>query len=72
MTSRRVLLRIKKLRRFLDARIDEWRSSRDGAEDEEASQRAAGRLEAYQDVRERMIGERLAPPGDDAEEEREG
>lgn len=60
MTPRRVLLRIKKLRKYLDRRIREARRARDGAEDDEGRRRAAGRVEAYQDVREEMIGERLA------------
>lgn len=64
MTPRRVLLRIKKLRRFLDGRIEEWRGTRDGAEDAEGRHRAAGRVEAYQDVREEMVGERLDVPGE--------
>jgi hypothetical protein len=73
MTPRRVLLRIKKLRKYLDRRIREERRARNGAEDEEGRRRAAGRVEAYQDVREEMIGERLAdeepadePSGEDA------
>lgn len=59
MTPRRVLLRIKKLRKFLDGRIRDARKARDGAEDEESRHRAAARIEAYQDVREAMIDERL-------------
>lgn len=59
MTPRRVLLRIKKLRKFLDGRIREWRKARDGAEDDEGRHRAAARVEAYQDVREQMLDERL-------------
>jgi hypothetical protein len=68
MTPRRVLLRIKKLRKFLDGRIREWRNARDGAEDEESRHRAAARVEAYQDVREEMLDERLAveEEGDEA------
>lgn len=71
MTPRRVLLRIKKLRKFLDRRIRDERRARDGAEDEEGRLRAAGRVEAYQEVREEMIGERVPAeePGDDAPEE---
>jgi len=70
MTPKRVLLRIKKLRRFLDGRIEEWRDTREGADDEEGRQRAAGRVEAYQDVREEMVGERLHLPGEvEAEED---
>lgn len=59
MTPRRVLLRIKKLRKFLDGRIREWRKARDEAEDDESRHRAAARVEAYQDVREEMLDERL-------------
>lgn len=75
MTPRRVLLRIKKLRKFLDGRIREWREARDGAEDEASRRRAAARVEAYQDVREEMLDERLAleeeaEGGEDAEEPR--
>lgn len=71
MTARRVLLRIKKLRKYLDRRIGEERRARDGAEDEEGRRRAAGRVEAYQDVREEMVGERLAgeEPADEPPEE---
>lgn len=69
MTPRRVLLRIKKLRRFLDDRIEDWRRSRDGAEDAEGRHRAAGRVEAYQDVREEMVGERLSGPGEDGDDD---
>lgn len=68
MTPRRVLLRMKKLRRFLDQRIHEWRRARDGAEDDESRHRASARVEAYQDVREQMLGERL-DPGDEGEPE---
>lgn len=66
MTPRRVLLRIKKLRRFLDDRIREWRRTRDGAEDDESRHRAAARVEAYQDVREQMLDGRL--PREEADE----
>lgn len=59
MTPRRVLLRRKKLRKFLDGRIREWRQARDGAEDEESRHRASARVEAYQDVREQMLEGRL-------------
>lgn len=65
MTPRRVLLRIKKLRRFLDGRIRDWRGSRDGAENGESRHRAAARVAAYQDVREEMVGERLPAEEDD-------
>lgn len=73
MTPRRVLLRIKKLRKFLDDRIREWRRARDGAEDEESRHRAAARVEAYQDVREEMVAERLPVEegGDERDEEPE-
>lgn len=73
MTPRRVLLRIKKLRKFLDDRIREWRRARDGAEDEESRHRAAARVEAYQDVREEMVAERLPVEegGDEGDEEPE-
>lgn len=71
MTARRVLLRIKKLRKYLDRRIREERKARDDAGDDEGRQRAAGRVEAYQDVREEMIGDRLASgaPDDASPEE---
>lgn len=68
MSPRRVLLRIKKLRNFLDGRIREWRSAREGAEDEEGRHRAAGRVEAYQDVREQMLDGRLPVEEDDESE----
>lgn len=68
MTPRRVLLRIKKLRKYLDGRIREWRRARDGAEDDESRHRAAARVEAYQDVREQMVGERLRQPEQGGEE----
>lgn len=69
MTPRRVLLRMKKLRRFLDERIREWRRARDGAEDDESRHRASARVEAYQDVREQMLGERLDRRDEEASEE---
>lgn len=73
MTPRRVLLRIKKLRKFLDGRIREWRKAREGAEDDESRHRAAARVEAYQDVREEMVDERLPVEEDpDADGERDG
>lgn len=70
MSPRRVLLRIKKLRKYLDDRIRESRRSRDGAEDVESRHRAAARVEAYQDVREQMVGERL-PQREESGEGRE-
>lgn len=59
MTPRRVLLRIKKLRRFLDERIADAARERDGADDPESRAEAAGRLAACQEVRVEMVGERL-------------
>lgn len=59
MTPRRVLLRIKKLRRFLDERIADAARERDGADDPESRAEAAGRLAACQEVRDEMVGERL-------------
>lgn len=59
MAARRVLLRIKKLRRFLDERIREATRARDEAEEAEARARAEGLVEAYQEVREEMAGGRL-------------
>lgn len=59
MTPKRVLLRIKKLRRFLDERIGDAAREREGAEDAETRAEADGRLAAYQEVRDEMIGERL-------------
>lgn len=59
MVARRVLLRIKKLRRYLDDRIREAARERDEAEDPEARARAEGLLEAYQEVRAEMAGGRL-------------
>lgn len=73
MTPRRVLLRIKKLRNFLDGRIREYRQAREEAEDEASRERAAARAEAYQDVREQMLDGRLPVDeegeGGDVEEE---
>lgn len=61
MTPRRVLLRIKKLRRFLDERISDAARRREAAAGDDAEDRAeaAGALEAYQRVRGEMVGERL-------------
>lgn len=59
MTPRRVLIRIKKLRRFLDERIADAARERDGADDPESRAEAAGRLAACQEVRAEMVGERL-------------
>lgn len=62
MTPRRVLLRIKKLKRFLDERISDAARRREAAGDDgdaRARAEAAGALEAYQAVRGEMVGERL-------------
>lgn len=72
MVPRRVLLRIKKLRRFLDERIRHAVTSADTAEDAEERAEAVGRLEAYQDVRDEMIGERLDDEEVDVGGEEEG
>ena len=72
MTPRRVLLRIKKLRRFLDQRIADAARERDGADEPEARAEAAGRLAAYQEVRGEMIGERLEAEEVEAADEEAG
>lgn len=61
MVPRRVLLRIKKLRRFLDDCIRDAVRRRETAGEAEARAEAAGRAEAFQRVRDEMVGERLDP-----------
>lgn len=66
---RRVLLRMKKLRRYLDERIREARATREASEDEPDAREAGARIEAFQEVRQAMVGERLEEDGGDAETE---
>lgn len=63
---RRVLVRMKKLRRFLDDRIESAREELSKPAGDEEARGTRGRIEAFQEVREEFLGERLEPDDDEA------